>query len=124
MRYTIEKHERYVVIEPLRDHLDGEAAAFLKGEFMLRNTAGQRNIVLDLQHVKDIDFEGVRIGLLAHRLCRAVGGIFVLVAVHENILKKLRMIHLDSYFLIVDSVEEAQDIVFGSEIQRELSDED
>ena len=40
MKYTIDKHERYVVIEPLRDIIDAIAANYLKGEFMLRNTAG------------------------------------------------------------------------------------
>ncbi len=67
MRYTIDKQERYVVIEPLREVIDGVAANYLKGEFMLRNTAGQRNIVLDLNMVKEITEEGVRMGLLAHR---------------------------------------------------------
>ena len=69
MRYTIEKHERYVIIEPLRQLIDAQAAHFLKGEFMLRNTSGQRNIVLDLSQVEAIDEDGVRMGLLAHRLC-------------------------------------------------------
>ncbi len=120
MRYTIEKHERYVVIEPLCDTLNAEEAAFLKGEFMLRNTSGQRNIVLDLLHVNDIDVDGTRVGLLAHRLCKAVGGLFILTGVQEHVYQMLKVAKLESHFIIAASLSEAEDIIFGNEIQREL----
>ena len=120
MRYTIEKHERYVVIEPLRKILDGEAAAYLKGEFMLRNTSGQRNIVLDLNQVEEITEEGIRMGLLAHRLCNTVGGVFVLTSLKPSVMNMLNLTQLNSHFLIVNNISEAEDIIFESEIQREL----
>ncbi len=76
MKYTIDKHDRYIVIEPHVDVIDADNAAKLKGEFLLRNTIGQRNIVLDMIHVKQTDEVGIRLGVLAHRLCQSVGGIF------------------------------------------------
>ncbi len=120
MRYTIEKHERYVVIEPLCDTLDMEKAAFLKGEFMLRNTAGQRNIVLDLSQVNDIDEDGARVGLLAHRLCKTVGGLFILTGLKAQVIQMLKVAKLESHFVVAASLSEAEDIIFGNEIQREL----
>lgn len=120
MRYTVEKHERYVVIEPLRDVIDATAAHFLKGEFMLRNTSGQRNIVLDLSQVDNIDEDGVRIGLLAHRLCRSVGGVFILTGLQPEVVQMLKTAKLDSYFRVVSSLSEAEDVIFGNEIQREI----
>ncbi|NGM62588.1 STAS domain-containing protein [Sphingobacterium sp. SGG-5] len=120
MRYTIEKHERYVVIEPLCDSINAEEAAFLKGEFMLRNTSGQRNIVLDLLHVNEIDADGTRVGLLAHRLCKTVGGLFILTGLQEQVLHMLKVAKLESHFIIAASLSEAEDIIFGNEIQREL----
>ena len=120
MRYTIDKHERYVVIEPLREILDGVAANYLKGEFMLRNTAGQRNIVLDLNMVKEITEEGVRMGLLAHRLCSALGGDFILINVHPQVFQTLQILHLDQHFTILKNLIDAEDMIFGNELQRDL----
>lgn len=120
MRYTIDKHERYVVIEPLTDILDTAAAAFLKGEFMLRNTSGQRNIVLDLSQVEDICEEGIRMGLLADRLCQGADGMFILTGLTNNVQHILKLAHLDRFFTIVRNVTEAEDLIFGNEIQRDL----
>lgn len=120
MRYTIDKHERYVVIEPLREVIDGVAANYLKGEFMLRNTAGQRNIVLDLNMVQEITEEGVRMGLLAHRLCQAAGGDFILINVHPQVLQTLKILNLDQYFMILKDMIAAEDMIFGNELRRDL----
>lgn len=120
MRYTIEKHERYVVIEPLVSFLDSEAAAKLKGEFLLRNTAGQRNIVLDLVQVGDAKEDSLRMGLLAHRLCATLGGLFIIVGVKPSIEHLLIVSKLDKYFIIVDKIEDAEDLIFANEIQHDL----
>lgn len=120
MRYTIDKHERYVVIEPLTAILDAAGAAFLKGEFMLRNTSGQRNIVLDLSQVQDICEEGIRMGLLADRLCQAADGIFIIAGLTPSVQHILKVAHLDKFFTIVKKVTDAEDLIFGSEIQRDL----
>ncbi|MCA5003944.1 STAS domain-containing protein [Sphingobacterium bovistauri] len=120
MKYTIDKHERYVVIEPLREVIDGIAANYLKGEFMLRNTAGQRNIVLDLNQVNEINEEGLRMGLLAHRLCNSIGGIFILINLNPEVAKTLKMLHLDQHFIILKSLSTAEDMIFGNELQRDL----
>lgn len=120
MRYTIDKHERYVVIEPLVSFLDSDAAAKLKGEFLLRNTAGQRNIVLNLEHVEDIIEGGMRMGLLAHRLCESLGGLFILVNLQPQIEQLLKVSKLDKFFTIVSDMEEAEDMIFANEIHHDL----
>ncbi|HLS37871.1 MAG TPA: STAS domain-containing protein [Sphingobacterium bovisgrunnientis] len=120
MKYTIDKHERYVVIEPLREVIDGTAANYLKGEFMLRNTAGQRNIVLDLNQVKEISEDGIRMGLLAHRLCNAAGGDFIIININPQVEQTLKVLHLDMHFTILKSLAAAEDWIFGNELQRDL----
>jgi anti-sigma B factor antagonist len=120
MRYTIEKHERYVVIEPLCTLLDGEVATFLKEEFMLRNTSGLRNIVLDLSQVNEITEEGLRMGLLAHRLCQAVGGVFILSGLTSGVEQVLKLVQLNTHFIIVRDLSEAEDVLFENEIKRDL----
>ena len=120
MRYTIDKHERYVVIEPLVSFLDSDAAVKLKGEFLLRNTAGQRNIVLNLEHVEDIIEGGMRMGLLAHRLCESLEGLFILVNLQPQIEQLLKVSKLDKFFTIVSDMEEAEDFIFANEIHHDL----
>ncbi|MFZ4862448.1 STAS domain-containing protein [Sphingobacterium sp. Mn56C] len=120
MRFTIDKHERYVVIEPLCAHLDGHAAAYLKAEFMLRNTSGQRNIVLDFSNIEKIDEEGIRMGLLAHRLCHAAGGMFIVTHLNAELLQWIKLAQLDTYFVIVKGIPEAEDLIFGHELQHDL----
>ncbi len=123
MKFTIEKHERYVVIEPLTECLNGEVAAKLKGEFLLRNTGGQRNIVLDLSQVKTADEQGIRTGVLAHRLCHAVGGVFILCHVCEEVLALLKVAKLDHSFQIVKDLQKAEDIIFATEVERAIRGE-
>ena len=120
MKFTVEKHDRYVVIEPLTDTLDGQAATNLKGEFMLRNTGGQRNIVLDLRHVTRADEDGLRVGLLARRLCKSLGGYFILTGLNTEVRDFLRLSNLESYFKIVDSLTDAENLIFGNEIRLDL----
>ena len=120
MKYTIDKHERYVVIEPLREVIDGVAANYLKGEFMLRNTAGQRNIVLDMNQVQEITEEGLRMGLLAHRLCHSSGGVFIFININPSVVQSIKMLHLDQHFIILKSLSAAEDMIFGNELQRDL----
>lgn len=120
MKFTVDKHERYVVIEPLRDFLDGEAAAKLKGEFMLRHTGGQRNIVLNLCHVADADEDGLRMGLLARRLCKASGGLFILTGLNERLLNLLKMANMEGYFKTAPTVSDAEDMIFGNELRLDL----
>ena len=123
MKFTVDKFERYVVIEPLQEKLDGAAASSLKGEFMLRNTSGQRNIVLDMNKVMETDEVGIRIGLLARRLCKATGGLFILTNLNQEVLQYIRSLGLDKYLIIADNIEKAKDLIFGNEIRLDLREE-
>ena len=123
MKFTVDKFERYVVIEPLQEKLDGAAASHLKGEFMLRNTSGQRNIVLDLNKVQETDEVGIRIGLLARRLCKATGGLFILTNLNAEVFAYIKSLGLDKYLIIAENIEKARDLIFGNEIRLDLREE-
>lgn len=123
MKFTVDKHERYVVIEPLIDVLDGKAAASLKGEFMLRHAGGQRNIVLNLEQVKASDEAGMRVGLLARRLCKASGGLFILMGMSPEVKDLLKLTGMDARFKKAESLIEAQDMIFGNELRLDLKEE-
>lgn len=120
MKFTIDKHEKYVIIQPHVELLDGDTAPKIKAEFILRNTGGQRNIVLDLSQVKDADSAGLRTGLLAHRLCKAAGGVFILANVNDQIKGLIAVCKLDTVLTLVSQTAEAEDMIFMKEIEKEL----
>jgi len=120
MKFTINKHEKYVIIKPHVELLDGDTAPKIKAEFLLRNTGGQRNIVLDLSHVQDADSAGLRTGLLAHRLCKAAGGIFIIANVNDQIRRLIEVCKLDTVLTLVSQNTEAEDLIFTKEIEKEL----
>ena len=122
MKFTVEKHEKYALISIGNENLDTLVAPELKSEFVMFNTAGIRNIILDLSEVQYADSSGLSAILVGNRLCGSVKGSFVLAKVHPNVMNLIRISKLDNILSIVPSVEEATDLVFIEEIERELGD--
>ena len=120
MKFTIDKHEKYVIIQPHVEILDGDSAPKIKLEFLLRNSGGQRNIVFDLSHVKDADSSGLRTGLLAHRLCKAAGGVFILACANQRIKNLISVCKLDGVLTVAPNTAEAEDLIFSKELEKDL----
>ena len=120
MKFTIDKHEKYVIIQPHVALLDGDTAPKIKSEFLLRNTGGQRNIVLDLSHVLDADSAGLRTVLLAHRLCKTAGGVFILTHANDPLKKLISVCKLDGVLRLLPDNNRAEDVIFSKEIEKEI----
>ncbi len=120
MKFTIDKHEKYVVIQPHVELLDGDSTPKIKDEFLLLNTVGQRNIVFDLSHVKEADSSGLRIGLLAHRLCKAAGGVFILASANQQIKDLMTVCKLNGVFQVAPNATDAVDMIFSKELEKDL----
>ena len=120
MKLTIDRHEKYVVIKPHEKVLDGTSGPKIKSELLAVNTNGQRNIVLDLVEVEEVDSSGLRSALTAHRLCRAAKGIFVIARANHKILDLIELCKLDETLICVPTIVEAEDIIFMEEIERAL----
>lgn len=120
MKFTIDRHDKYVVIKPHEKVLDGTTAPQVKSEFIVINTDGQRNIVLDLADVEEIDSAGLRSALIAHRICKAAKGVFIIVHANHTTLDLIELCKLDETLICVPTLIEAEDIIFMEEIEKEL----
>lgn len=123
MKFTIDKHEKYVVIKLNESKLNSLFTPQLKSELILINAEGQRNIILDLCHVKFADSSGLSSLLVGHRLCKNADGVFILSCLNESVARLITISQLDSVMTIVPTVEEGIDLVFMEEIEKELKKE-
>jgi len=120
MKFTVDKHEKYVLIKLNENKLNSLISPNLKSELILSNAEGQRNIILDLSKVKHSDSSGLSGLLVGHRICKKSDGIFILTGINENISKLITISQLDKILNIVGSVDEGIDLIFMEEIEKEL----
>lgn len=123
MKFSIDKHEKYVLIKLNESKLNSLISPQLKSEFILTNTEGLRNIILDLSPVKYSDSSGLSSLLVGHRLCKNADGNFIITGINDNINRLITISQLENVLSIVPTVEEAIDLIFMEEIERELKKE-
>jgi anti-anti-sigma factor len=123
MKFTVDKHEKYVLIKLNESKLNSLMSPQLKSELILINTEGQRNIILDLSAVKYTDSSGLSSLLVGHRICKNSDGVFIITGVNDNISRLINISQLETVLSIVPGVEEAVDLVFMEEIEKELKKE-
>jgi len=122
MKFSIDKHEKYVLLKLNESKLNSLVTPQLKSELILINTEGQRNIILDLSDVKYTDSSGLSALLVGNRVVQEDGGIFVLTCLSDHTSKLIKISQLDSVLNIFPKVEEAIDAVFMHEIEKDLKD--
>lgn len=120
MKFTVDKHEKYVLIKLDEEKLNSLISPQLKSELILSNSEGQRNIILDLSNVKYSDSSGLSSLLVGHRICKNSDGMFILTGINDNINRLIAISQLENILNIVASVDEAVDLIFMEEIEKEL----
>lgn len=121
MKFSVDKHEKYVVIKLDEPKFTNDNTPALKAEFILLNTEGFRNIVLDLSSVKECnDSQDLSSLLVGDRLCKAADGIFIVCCVSKSIAPIIQMSNLHQSITFVNKLEEATDLIFMEEIEKEL----
>jgi len=123
MKFSVDKHEKYVLVKLNETKLNSSITPQLKSEFILMNTEGQRNIVLDLSSIKFADSSGLSSLLVGHRLCKNADGVFILVGLNDSVARLITISQLDNVLSIVKTSEEAIDLIFMEEIEKELKKE-
>lgn len=120
MKFTVDKHDKYVLIKLEEEKLNSLISPQLKSELILSNSEGQRNIILDLSNVKYSDSSGLSSLLIGHRICKNSDGMFILTGINDNINRLIAISQLENILNIVSSVDEAVDLIFMEEIEKEL----
>ncbi len=123
MKFTVDKHDKYVLVQLNESKINSVVSPKLKSELIIFNTEGQRNIILDLSKVKYIDSSGLSSILVGHRLCKNAQGLFILVGLNDAVTKLITISQLESILTIVNKTEEAIDLIFMEEIEKELKKE-
>ena len=121
MKFSIDKHDKYVLIKIEEDRLDTLVAPALKSELVVLNAAGFRNIIVDLSKIKYADSSGLSSILIGNRLCAGVGGSFVISRLQPSVQKLIEISQLQTILNIVPTNQEATDFVFIEEIERDLN---
>lgn len=123
MKFTVDKHDKYVLIKLNENKLNSLVSPQLKSELILTNSEGQRNIILDLSNVKYSDSSGLSSLLVGHRLCKNSEGAFILTGINDNISRLISISQLENILTIVGTVDEAIDLIFMEEIEKQLKRE-
>src|ERR1700756_4992948 len=123
MKFTVDKHDKYVLLKLNESKLNSLVTPQLKFELILINTEGQRNIIMDLSQIKFADSSGLSSLLVGHRLCKNAAGTFILTGLNDAVARLITISQLDNVLSIAPTVEEAIDLVFMEEIEKELKKE-
>jgi anti-sigma B factor antagonist len=123
MKFTVDKHEKYILVKLNESKLNSLVTPQLKSELILMNTEGQRNIILDLSQVRFADSSGLSSLLVGHRICKNAEGVFILTGLSDAVARLVTISQLDNVLSVVPSTEEAIDLIFMEEIEKELKRE-
>jgi len=121
MKFSVDKHEKYVVLKLRESRFTNDNTPKLKSEFILLNSLGYHNIVLDMSSIKECnDSQDLSSLLVGDRLCKSANGLFIITGVNGAVGTILEMCNLDESLTIVSRLDEAEDLIFMEEIEKEL----
>jgi anti-anti-sigma factor len=123
MNFTLDKNEKYVVVNLHEQKLNTLIAAELKSELLLLNTQGFNNIILDLSESLYCDSSGLSAILVGNRLCRNSNGLFVITGLSDTVKKLVQISQLDQVLNITSNVTEAIEIVLTDELEKNVNNE-
>ncbi|MBX7051872.1 MAG: STAS domain-containing protein [Flavobacteriales bacterium] len=120
MKFEVNPQDKVVVISTKVEKLDAIHAPELKSEIVMLNKDGSKNIIIDLSETRYIDSSGLSALLVGNRLCRDANGSFVLCGLQDNVKKLITISQLESVLKITPTRNEAVDLVYMEEVERDL----
>lgn len=123
MNVTLERKEKYAVVKVHESKLTSGVAPELKAEIVMLHHEDFRNIIVDLSDVQYCDSSGLSAILVGYRLCRDANGMYVLTGVQDHVRKLISISQLDSMLNVVPTINEAVDLIFMDEVEKQLHKE-
>ena len=123
MNFTITNKDKYTLIVSNVDKLDTTCAPELKSELVYLTKTNVRNMVIDLGKTRYCDSSGLSALLVANRLCKGVNGGLVICALQEPVMKLIQISQLEGVLSITPTAEEAVDLLYMDEIEKDLKKE-
>jgi anti-anti-sigma factor len=111
MDFNIESRDNCTTIQILTAKLDTHIAPALKSELVILSGKGEKNIILDVKKCQYCDSSGLSAVLVANRLCKNAGGLFVICGLNETVERLITISQLDTVLTITDTVEEAEKLI-------------
>jgi anti-anti-sigma factor len=124
MNLTIDRQEKYALLKIQEAKLTSAVAPELKAEIVLLHHDHIKNMIFDLSDVQYCDSSGLSALLVGFRMCRDYNGTFVLTGVQEHVRKLISISQLDSMLHQVPTVNEAVDLIFMEEVEKQLHKEE
>lgn len=124
MNFTIVNKDKYTLVTSNVDKLDTTCAPELKSELVYLNKTAVRNIIIDMGRTRYCDSSGLSALLVANRLCKGVNGSLVICSLQEPVMKLVQISQLESVLSITPTVEEAVDLLYMEEIEKDVNKED
>lgn len=121
--FKIDKQEKYTLVTIHVEKLDSRISPALKSELVVVNAGGEKNIIIDLSECRYCDSSGLSAILIGNRLCKNENGTFVLSGLQDSVSKLISISQLDSVLQITPTVDEAVQLFYMEEVERDV-DED
>ncbi|HNP49087.1 MAG TPA: STAS domain-containing protein [Bacteroidia bacterium] len=123
MNLTIDRQEKYALVKIQEQKLTSNVAPELKAEVVMLHHEGVKNMIFDLTDVQYCDSSGLSAILVGFRMCRDQNGTFVLTGVQDHVRKLISISQLDSMLTQLPTVNEAIDLIFMEEVEKQLHKE-
>ena len=123
MNISIDKQEKYALVTIKESKLTSVVAPELKAEIVMLHHEAVKNMVFDMTDVQYCDSSGLSAILVAYRMCRDNNGSFVLAGVQDHVKKLISISQLDSMLAQVPTVNEAVDLIFMEEVEKQIHKE-
>jgi anti-anti-sigma factor len=124
MNVSLERNEKYAVVKVHEAKLTSGVAPELKAEIVMLHHEDFKNIIVDLSEVQYCDSSGLSALLVGYRLCRDASGTYVLAGLQEHVRKLISISQLDTMLNVVPTLNEAVDLIFMSEVEKQLHKEE
>lgn len=121
MKFSVDKHDKYVTLKLKEPKFTNDNAPGLKSELYLLNSQGFKNIIVDLSHVKECDdAQDLSSLLVGDRLCKSAKGLFIVTGINDKLAPIIELSNIFNSVTFVNTLEEATDFIFMDELEKEF----